>query len=233
MSAPLTRCAIRVQCVSSAQLINFPWTWGEQRTSGAWKGHSAHPVLFMFAQNTTKFWFAANGMRTVHGWHSVGLQSRPHIRAFGLNHSACSCIRSLIVFLAYLFDFFKIATGSILFQKGPIHPQSISISSVLTAKKILILTLEQFFLNYWVEQYKKTSNADCWNKFPLIYIYQNKIHWYTGVPWKVGNNTRDRGTTGYETKKSYGQVTYLKFKNRQWKKVAQNKFSLIFWYHTI
>ncbi len=35
MSVPLMRCAIRVRCVSDVQLINFPQTWGEQRTPGA------------------------------------------------------------------------------------------------------------------------------------------------------------------------------------------------------
>ncbi len=35
LSAPLMRCAIRVQCVGGVQLINFLRTWGEQRTPGA------------------------------------------------------------------------------------------------------------------------------------------------------------------------------------------------------
>ncbi len=34
-SAPLTCFAIRVRRISGAQLINFPLTWGEQRTPGA------------------------------------------------------------------------------------------------------------------------------------------------------------------------------------------------------
>ncbi len=43
----------------------------------------AHPILFVFAQKTDKFWFTANGMRTIHRWRSTGLQSGPHICAFG------------------------------------------------------------------------------------------------------------------------------------------------------
>ncbi len=82
-SAPFTCYAVRMRRVFGAQLINFPWTWGEQRTSGAWKGHPAHPVLFVFVQKTDKFRFAANGMRTVRGWRTAGSQSHPHIRAFG------------------------------------------------------------------------------------------------------------------------------------------------------
>ncbi len=38
-----------------AWLINLPWTWGEQRTPGAWKGQPVHPVLFVFAQKPTNF----------------------------------------------------------------------------------------------------------------------------------------------------------------------------------
>ncbi len=53
-SAPLTRCVIRMQHVFGARLINFPRTWGEQRTSGAWIGHTSHPVLFVFMQKTEK-----------------------------------------------------------------------------------------------------------------------------------------------------------------------------------
>ncbi len=65
------------------RLINFPRTWGERRTPCAWKGHATHPVLFVFAQKTDKFRFAANGMRTVRRWRSAGLQSHPHICTFG------------------------------------------------------------------------------------------------------------------------------------------------------
>ncbi len=36
-----------------------------ERTPGAWKRHLVHPVLFVFAQKTDKFWFSANGMRTI------------------------------------------------------------------------------------------------------------------------------------------------------------------------
>ncbi len=100
-------CAIRVRCavcirhVSGAELINFLRTWGEQRTSGAWKGPPAHPVLSVFAPKTEKFRFAANGMQTVRIKHSKGSQSHPHIRAFGsqtvcewfANYSAHSYIR--------------------------------------------------------------------------------------------------------------------------------------------
>ncbi len=53
------------------------------RTPDVWKGHPAHPVLFVFAQKTDKFWFTANGMWAVRGWRSAGLQSHPHIRVLG------------------------------------------------------------------------------------------------------------------------------------------------------
>ncbi len=97
-SAPLTRCALRMWRASSARLINFLRTWGEQRTPGEWKGHPTHPVLFVFALRTDKFLFVANGMRTICGWRCTDLQSRPHICAFGsrtirerfVNHSARS-----------------------------------------------------------------------------------------------------------------------------------------------
>ncbi len=36
-SAPLTCCAICVRRVSGTRLINFPLTWGDQRTLGAWR----------------------------------------------------------------------------------------------------------------------------------------------------------------------------------------------------
>ncbi len=78
-SAPLTRCTVRMRRVFGARLIYFLRTWGEQRTPGAWKGHLAHPVLFVFAQKTNKFWFAGN----VCGQRRTGLQSHPHICAFG------------------------------------------------------------------------------------------------------------------------------------------------------
>ncbi len=82
-STPLTRCTIHVRDKFGARLINFPQTWGEQRTHGAWKGHPSHPVLFVFTQKTDKFWFVVNGMRTIRGWHSSGSQLCPHIYAFG------------------------------------------------------------------------------------------------------------------------------------------------------
>ncbi len=52
--------------------------------------HEAHPVLFVFAQKTDKFWFAVNGMRTVREWRSAGSQSRLHIPAFGLRTIGCA-----------------------------------------------------------------------------------------------------------------------------------------------
>ncbi len=64
------------------RLINVLQTCGEQRTHGAWKGHPLHPVLFVFVQKNNKFRFSANGMQTIRGWRSAGLQSRPHVRAF-------------------------------------------------------------------------------------------------------------------------------------------------------
>ncbi len=94
-----------MQRISGVRLINFLQTWGEQSTPGAWNGHLAHPVLFAFAQKINKFWYVANGMRTIRGWRSTSLQSHPHICAFGLqtirerfaNHSARLCIRGFIV----------------------------------------------------------------------------------------------------------------------------------------
>ncbi len=80
----------RSQCVFGAPLINFPQTWGEQKMPGAWKGRPAHPVLFVFAQKTNKFQFAANGMRTVQRRFAVW---STHTRIWFANHSACSCIR--------------------------------------------------------------------------------------------------------------------------------------------
>ncbi len=49
------RCAIRVRRVFGTWLINCPRTIGEQRTPGAWSGHPAHPVLFVFLQKPTNF----------------------------------------------------------------------------------------------------------------------------------------------------------------------------------
>ncbi len=66
------------------RLINFPRTWGKQRAPGVWKGHPAHPVLFVFMQKINKFWFTATGMRIICGWRNAGSQSHLHIRAFGL-----------------------------------------------------------------------------------------------------------------------------------------------------
>ncbi len=102
-SVPLTHCAIRMRRVFGARLINFPQTWGEQRTSGALKGHPAHPVLFVFVQKIDKFWFVANGVRTIRWWRSAGSQSHPHICTFGsrtvckqfVNHLTHSCIWGL------------------------------------------------------------------------------------------------------------------------------------------
>ncbi len=76
-------CTVCVWRISGTQLINFPQTWDEQRRPSAWKGHLAHTVLFVFAQKIDKFWFAANSMQTICGRRSAGLQSHPHIRAFG------------------------------------------------------------------------------------------------------------------------------------------------------
>ncbi len=83
MSALLTRCTVRMWRISSAWLINFLQTCGEQKTPSAWKGNSTHLVLFVFAQKTDKFRFVVNGMRNICGWRSAGSQSCPHIRAFG------------------------------------------------------------------------------------------------------------------------------------------------------
>ncbi len=39
--------------------------------------------LCVRAKNPNKFWFSANGMRTIRKWRSAGLHSCPHIRTFG------------------------------------------------------------------------------------------------------------------------------------------------------
>ncbi len=91
----------------SAWLINFPRTWGEQRTPSTWKRHPAHPFLFVLAQKSDQFLFAANGMQTIRRWRNKGSQSHLLICAFGsqtvreqfVNHSARSCIRGLSVTL--------------------------------------------------------------------------------------------------------------------------------------
>ncbi len=66
------------------------------------KGHPTHPMLFVFAQKTNKFRFAVNRVRTVCGQRSAGLQSHPHIRAFGLRvvyepFGSYVCTRALTV----------------------------------------------------------------------------------------------------------------------------------------
>ncbi len=40
-------------------------------------------IPFVFAQKTDKFWFTANGMRTIPRWHRASSQSHLHIHAFG------------------------------------------------------------------------------------------------------------------------------------------------------
>ncbi len=101
MSAPLTRCAVCVRWVFGVRLINFPRTWGEQRTPGAWKRHLVHPVLFVFVQQTDKFQFAANGMRTIRRWCSAGTQSHPHIRAFS-SRAVCEPFSALVYIRLYI-----------------------------------------------------------------------------------------------------------------------------------
>ncbi len=54
-----------------------------ERTPSSWKGHPAHPVLFVFTRKTNKFWFAVNCMWTIYGWRSTVLQSCPHVCSFG------------------------------------------------------------------------------------------------------------------------------------------------------
>ncbi len=91
-SAPLTLCAVRRRRVSNVRLINFLWTWGEQRTPGARKRHPAHPVLFVFAQKTDKFQFSANGMRTVlrTAQHRFAVPST-HTHIWFANHLRAVC----------------------------------------------------------------------------------------------------------------------------------------------
>ncbi len=60
--------------------------------------YTARTFPFVFALNTDKFQFAANGMRTICGQCSTGSQSYPHIRAFGLQ---VRTIRRARVYEAY------------------------------------------------------------------------------------------------------------------------------------
>ncbi len=95
-SAPLTRCAVCVRRVFGARLITFPRTRGERRTPGAWKWHTAHLVLLVFAQKTKKFWFAEWYAPFVHGAAQVRNPVHTYVhlvRKWFANHSAHSCIR--------------------------------------------------------------------------------------------------------------------------------------------
>ncbi len=71
-SVQLMHYAVHVRHVFGARLINFPRTSGEQRRPVAWKGHLAHPVLFVFTQKTDKVQFVVNGMQTVRVRRSTG-----------------------------------------------------------------------------------------------------------------------------------------------------------------
>ncbi len=93
MSAPLTHCAICARRVFGARLINFLRTWGEQRTPGAWKGHPAYPVLFVFAQKTDKFQFTANGMNHLRMAQRRFAVPSTHMRIWFANHSPHLCMR--------------------------------------------------------------------------------------------------------------------------------------------
>ncbi len=77
-STSLTHYAVHMRRVFGAWLINLLRTWGEQRTPGAWKGHRRIGFSLCSRKKTTNF-----SMRTVCRWCSAGLQSHPHIRAFG------------------------------------------------------------------------------------------------------------------------------------------------------
>ncbi len=137
------RCAVSVRCISGAWLINFPRTWDEPRTPGAWKGHPAHPVLFVFVQKTDKFWFEVNGTRTVHRLRSAGSQCRPHIYSFGsrtvcwrfVNHLAPSCIQGFMLFLRFVnFFHFRHSTHNILSNYLKFYPERLKNSAVLFPK---------------------------------------------------------------------------------------------------
>ncbi len=89
LQLPLKFCiherAVRMRRISWGRLINFPQTWGEQRTPGAWKEHPAHSVLFVFTQKTNKY-----RLRTVQRRFAV---PSTHTRIWFANHSTRSCIR--------------------------------------------------------------------------------------------------------------------------------------------
>ncbi len=125
---------ICVRRISSAQLINF-------HKPEASRGHPAHPVLFVFTQKSDKFWFTANGMRTVCGWRSAGLQSHPHIHTFGsqticepfgmlvsANHSARSCLRGLRVQPYNTFVIGCFPSCLRVLALGNMHPLSVHIT---------------------------------------------------------------------------------------------------------
>ncbi len=137
------RCAVSVRCISDARIIYFLQTRDEQRTPGAWKGHPAHPVLFVFPQKTDKFRFAANGMRTIHRWSSAGSRSRPHISSLDsrtiherlVNHLAASCIRGFLLFLRHVNLFhFRHSTHNILSNYLKFYPERLKNSAVLFPK---------------------------------------------------------------------------------------------------
>ncbi len=99
-SAPLTYCAVCVWCISSAQLINFLQTWGEQRTPSAWKGHPSHPVFFVLRKKPTNFGSRrmvcepfANGTAQV---RSLIHTYTCLVHELFANHLAHSCIRGFL-----------------------------------------------------------------------------------------------------------------------------------------
>ncbi len=74
-------------------VINFSPTWGEQRIPGAWKGHRACPVLFVFAQKTQ---ILIHGEQYAnYSWMAQRRFAVPstHMHIWFANHSVRSCIQ--------------------------------------------------------------------------------------------------------------------------------------------
>ncbi len=98
------RCAIRVRRIFGARLINFPQSWGEQRTPGTSSSLCVHAKkrtnIGLWRMVCEPF---ANGAAQVHSpvhtyahlVHELLVANRlsQTVRERFANHSACSCIR--------------------------------------------------------------------------------------------------------------------------------------------
>ncbi len=88
-NALLMCCAIRVRRISDAGLINFSWTWGEQRTPGASSSLCVRPKT---RQILVRGKWYANRLQTTQ--HRFALQST-HTHIWFANHLVRSCIQGL------------------------------------------------------------------------------------------------------------------------------------------